>query len=129
LTYFLESFPFDIRDSLRNDILTPHHNLQGIMAKKYFSNKRNTVISNVTRDDQLVVLESMVQPMASQWLLALPNPGLSQVMTPSEFRAAIAVRLLIPQMASAKSCVAIGCPGLMDSFVYHTFTCGGGKAI
>jgi hypothetical protein len=34
--------------------------------------------------------------LAFQWLLALPNAGFRQIMSPIEFRAALCFRLLIP---------------------------------
>jgi len=68
--------------------------------------------------------------ISSQWLLALPNPGLSQYMTPSEFRAAIAMRLAIPLFATSMPCPKSACQSnhvMMDKFGYHILACRGDR--
>jgi hypothetical protein len=73
------------------------------LASIFFKVKRNSVVSDgyITRQDKelqkkfFAILESVRQPHASAYLFALPNDGLDQVMTAKEFRANMALRLLI----------------------------------
>jgi hypothetical protein len=62
--------------------------------------------------------------LSHQWLLALPNGGLGQVMTPVEFRSALHFRLLIP-MRNCSSLCDLCKKRDMDIFGYHALSCGG----
>jgi hypothetical protein len=59
------------------------------------------------------------------YLFALPNHGLGQVMTKSEFHAHMALRLLMPQFSGLKICSRPTCHRDMDSFGYHALCCTG----
>ena len=57
----------------------------------------------------------------------MPNPGFNQVMTAYEFRAALALRLLLPICRYAGQCTAEGCSGFADDMGYHILCCGGAE--
>jgi len=64
--------------------------------------------------------------LASQWLLAMPNPGLGQVMDCFEFRAALWLRLLIRFADKERDCPnggSIKCKYKLDPFGYHALSC------
>ena len=119
---------------LRNDILKPHQKHQNLLAKDYFLEKRRRLLLHPTLDPTVnssakanqIVLYSNVDTFSYQWLLAIPNAGLGQVMTPREFRAAVSLRLLIPFSQAETPCTALGCNGTADPFGYHVLSCGGG---
>jgi hypothetical protein len=131
LDSFLALLPVENQESTRLEFSSPRLNHQKFLAKKYFNAKRLRLLShprlgsdNPFSKSNRFVLDSACQPLASQWLLALPNAGLSQVMTPLEFRAALSYRLLIP-ITSLSQCQALGCRGRLDPFGYHVTACGG----
>jgi hypothetical protein len=67
--------------------------------------------------------------LSSDWLLAVPNPAYGQVMVPILFRAALALRMLIPFSSARASgrCPAHNCKfeGTSDRFGYHALSCLG----
>jgi hypothetical protein len=71
------------------------------------------------------ILESVRQPYASAYLFALPNYGLDQVLTAKEFRANMALRLLIPKFSGFLTCSKFKCAAPMDLFGYHAINCRG----
>ena len=128
-------------------IILPHK-LQQHMARCLFEAKREDLLSHPyllrqTKDSQTRIQcmlasnrvsgtnnNGTICSISSQWLLALPNPGLSQYMTPSEFRAAIAMRLAIPLFATSMPCPKSACQSnhvMMDKFGYHILACRGDR--
>ena len=119
---------------LQNQVKLPHNKLQNYMAKLYYGKKRRDLLQHTyltdmhedLRNRTNAVLQSVLEPIASQWLFALPNAGLSQYMNSNEFRAAISIRLLIPLFAYSFDCRAKGCKEcVMDKFGYHALSCRG----
>jgi hypothetical protein len=104
------------------------------LATIYFKVKRLSVINDVfisMQDKELLqkrfiaILESFRQPHASAYLFALPNYSLNQVMSPKEFRANMALRLLIPKFSGELTCNKPNCAAKMDSYGYHAINCRG----
>jgi hypothetical protein len=81
--------------------------------------------NSVLQHKFLAVLESSRQNHASAYLFALPNHGLNQVMSPKEFRADMALRLLIPKFSGKLICNKEKCCWPMDSHGYHAVNCRG----
>ena len=106
---------------------------QSSLAAMFYNNKRALLISSpyITTQPRplqsrfLAILESIRQPHASAFLHALPNEGLCQVMSAMEFRAVMALRLLIPKFSGVKMCPRINCGARMDAFGYHAICCIG----
>jgi hypothetical protein len=118
---------------LQNQVKLPHK-LQNYMARIYYAKKRQdlfqhnylTDMPEDLRNRTHAVLQSVLEPIASQWLFALPNAGLSQHMNSNEFRAVISIRLLIPLFDKSYTCRAKGCKDcVMDKFGYHALSCRG----
>jgi len=63
----------------------------------------------------------MSQPGTGAWLFATPNPAYGQVMTPIEFRAALALRLMVPLFPEGSKCQL--CGKNMDVYGYHAMAC------
>ncbi len=64
-------------------------------------------------------------PLCHQWLYAIPNANMGQIMEAFEFRAAIKLRLLIPLFQNEQPCSRKSCSGRMDKFGHHSFACLG----
>jgi hypothetical protein len=129
--------------TLKETFLTTYNNkvniempaiTQASLASIFYKVKRNMVINdpyitlqpNVDlRVKFLAILESYKIPHTSAYLFALPNFGLNQVMSAAEFRADMALRLLIPKFSGVKICSAPKCCSPMDSFGYHAINCRG----
>jgi hypothetical protein len=103
------------------------------MASIFFKVKRNSVINDdyIVKQNKnlqlrfLAILDSVRQPHASAYLFTLPNHGLDQVMTAREFRANMALRLLIPKFCGFLTCNKPNCAAPMDLFGYHAINCRG----
>ena len=114
------------------DHTLPHHNLQNFMARVFYDSERSRLLSHsyITSKDLrtqrrfLTILDSTASFGASSWLLALPNGGLSQRMSPLEFQASISYRLLMPQFTHSR-CNQNKCNALMDIYGYHGLVCRG----
>jgi hypothetical protein len=102
------------------------------MAQIFYDNKKQKIQSHayiVSKPIEVqicfrAVLSSITQPVASAWLLALPNAGMLQQMSAPEFQVAISYRLLIPQFPADQSCQCTGCKKKLDIYGYHTFNHG-----
>jgi hypothetical protein len=129
--YFHQHF-IDTFNNHEDIIGLPQHT-QKQMASIYFKVKRVSMINDpyITRQDNemqkkfFAVLESFRQPHASAYLFALPNYGLNQVMTAKEFRANMALRLLIPKFSGLLTCNKPKCAAKMDAYGYHAINCRG----
>jgi hypothetical protein len=71
------------------------------------------------------IVSSFRNPSTSQYLFALPNHGLHQVMTKVEFHAHMAFRLLMPIFPGNLKCIRPTCHIQMDRFGYHALCCPG----
>ena len=106
---------------------------QKTLAKMFYDKKRSGLVSSpfiTSRPIPLqrrfrAILESTRQAHASDFLLALPNEGLGQIMSDMEFRAVLALRLLIPKFSGSRLCSRKNCSVHMDSFGYHAICCIG----
>jgi len=115
------------------DHMLPHHNLQNFMARVFYDSKRSRLLSHSyitakeprTQRRFLTILESNASFGASSWLLALPNGGMQQRMTPLEFQAAISYRLLMPQFSQQSKCFQNKCVSVMDIYGFHGLVCRG----
>jgi hypothetical protein len=72
-----------------------------------------------------VILSSFQSRSANQYLYALPNPGLNQVMTKLEFQIHMSLRLLIPIFPPNLKCSRPSCNLRMDPYGYHALCCPG----
>ena len=61
--------------------------------------------------------------VANHWLHAMPCAKYQQVMSPRDFRAALALRMLLPILPAAKPCDCGG--SVMDIHGYHALVCSG----
>ena len=115
------------------NLSSPQQNLQNLLAHEFYSVQRSQLFSHtfITSKDQRTqqcfrsILESTVCFGASSWLLALPNGGLSQRMTPLEAQAAFSLRLLMPQFEPDSKCAQNKCNAPMDKLGYHSLNCRG----
>ena len=100
---------------------------QSQLAGRYFELKRSYILSSPYLISQptpiqrrfCAIIQSFSAPHVSAYLFALPNPRLSQVMSPEEFRANMALRLLMPLFSGLKMCSRSNCSLPMDPFGYH----------
>jgi hypothetical protein len=128
-------FPSDADQAskLLSETLAPQSKHQLFMAHVFYSAKRSVILKHnyITRHPAdmrrrfQVVLDSAAEPVASAWLFALPNSGMNQRMSASEFQASAAFRLLIPQFSPGHLCKCTGCTVEMDRFGYHALICRG----
>ena len=81
----------------------------------------DTTVNSSAKANQ-IVLYSNVDTFSYQWLLAIPNAGLGQVMTPREFRAAVSLRLPTLFSQAETPCTALGCNGTADPFGYNVLS-------
>jgi hypothetical protein len=103
------------------------------LARIFFKVKRESVLrdkyitmQNIELQQRfLAILESVRQPHASAYLFVIPNPVLNQVFLPKEFRAIMALRLLIPIFSGILICNKEKCVSLMDPHGYHAVNCRG----
>ncbi|RYH05402.1 hypothetical protein EON65_44775 [archaeon] len=62
-------------------------------------------------------------PFTSQWLYAIPNSSLGQVMDLLEFRRALTFRMYLPLYEHPCPCPHPGSNWTLDVFGYHVFSC------
>ena len=62
--------------------------------------------------------------IANHWLFAIPCAAFQQTMHPSEYRAALALRMLIPILPASRQCTSCK-KMMMDKYGYHALSCGG----
>jgi len=119
--------------NLSTETLRPQSKHQFFMAHVFFTAKREDILkhdyiarapADIRRRFQLV-LDSAAEKVASSWLFALPNAGMNQRMTPSEFQASVAFRLLMPQFPRGHQCQCTRCTVEMDIYGYHALICRG----
>jgi hypothetical protein len=119
----------------------PSSKNQHSLATVYYKHKRQCLLSDdylqqdsfaEFRSQHSLILEanavsskSKSKSLASQWLMALPNPGIGQAMTPAEMRAALCYRLLMPIASRKRTCPHGSCGHDMDIFGYHALSCEG----
>jgi hypothetical protein len=128
-------FPSDPDQALKLSLETiaPQSKHQLSMAHVFFAAKRSVILKHryITRASAdmrrrfQVVLDSAAEPVASAWLFALPNAGMNQRMTPSEFQVSLKFRLLIPQFPQGHQCQCTRCTVIMDIYGYHALICRG----
>ena len=102
-------------------------NKQSSLATLFYESKRSKLLFSPYIASQpyplqqrfLAILDSIKQRWASSYLYAIPNQGFKQVMTAPEFRANMALRLLIPKFSGERICSRVKCTYKMDSFGYH----------
>jgi hypothetical protein len=64
--------------------------------------------------------------VANHWLYAMPCAKYQQVMSPRDFRAALALRMLLPILPAPTSCASCDRGGyVMDIYGYHALVCSG----
>jgi hypothetical protein len=129
-------FPSDPDQALKLSLETivPQSKHQFTMAHVYNTAKRSVILQHDyiqrasldMRRRFRTVLDSAIEPLASAWLFALPNAGMNQKLSPSEFQAAMAYRLLMPQFPPDQQCQCTGCHATMDVYGYHALSCRGG---
>jgi hypothetical protein len=114
------------------ETLQPQTKHQENMALVFFAAKRRVLLDHdyITRQSAKVrrrfryVLDSAIgAPLASSWLLALPNAGMNQRMAPREYQISLAFRLLMPQFPQGHRCQAKNCTRDMDEYGYHALFC------
>jgi hypothetical protein len=123
----------DQASKLSLETIAPQSKHQLSMAHVFFTAKRSVILKHsfITRASAdmrrrfQVVLDSAAEPVASAWLFALPNAGMNQMMSPSEFQVSLAFRLLIPQFPEGHQCQCTRCTVMMDRFGYHALICRG----
>jgi len=106
---------------------------QSFLAQEYFKAKRDKLkLDRYILDKDIhtqrqfsAIINSNCLSGTSAWLLALPNAGLRQCMTPMEFQAALCMRLLIPQFNLGSTCELNTCTKHMDRYGYHALVCRG----
>jgi hypothetical protein len=116
----------------KKDIALPQFT-QSKLADIFFKVRREMVLNDLYITQQnselqhkfLAALESSRQPHASAYLFAIPNPGFNQVMSPKEFRADMALRLLMPKFSGILICNKERCGKPMDLHGYHAINCRG----
>jgi hypothetical protein len=115
---FLAGIYFDSKSKM----LSQHEYLVKLPISDYSTQHRMLLTTHgLLPDTQGVAKRSL----ASQWLLALPNAGLRQIMSLTEFRAALCFRLIIPfGPPKGLKCNSCSHPGA-DIFHYHALSCGG----
>jgi hypothetical protein len=98
---------------------------RGGSARKKKKKKKHPARSDRDR----AVLQSLTQPGASDWLLALPVPHLQQTMPPESFRCRLQYQLLIPIFQPGSQCPC--CLRELDVWGDHAVHCtsGGDVAI
>jgi len=107
-----------------------------LLAREFYDDKRRRVLEGffrfsprklVKKDLAFSVLcKSMMYPGSGAWLFAMPNVAYGQRMTPIEFRAAVALRLMIPMFQEGGVCKL--CHQPMDTFGHHSMVCSSGGA-
>jgi len=124
-----------ICDVLRRDpmCLGPHS--QKVLARLFYSSKRELLLSSVNLNKQhkyqLMATNKLDcanfggKSLASQWLFALPNPGMGQTMSAELYRTALQFRLLMPLFSMSCPCPANKCKQIRDIFGHHLLSCTG----
>lgn len=114
---------FDDPDFVRGKV-------QAQLSKPLGQRAYRELFDDPTRSDRdRAVLQSLVQPGASDWLLALPVPHLQQTMAPESFRCRLQYQLLIPIFQEGSQCPY--CLRELDVWGDHAVHCtsGGDVAI
>jgi hypothetical protein len=130
INHYCENFPLTDRESIKELIKLPHKNKQKQLAMLLNSEIRSSTIRDWklnNEDDpyfhqKVLVLESATIPFTSLWQRVLPNKGLKQTMTNSEFNTICKMQLLIPIM---KGDICVECGKKADPMGYHRVTCTG----
>jgi hypothetical protein len=79
--------------------------VQARLSKPLSQRAYREVVDDPARSDRdRAVLQSLTQPGASDWLLALPVPHLQQTMPPESFRCRLQYQLLIPIFQPGSQC-------------------------
>jgi len=104
--------------------------VQARLSKPLSHRAYREVLDDPARSDRdRAVLQSLTQPGASDWLLALPVPHLQQTMPPESFRCRLQYQLLIPIFHPGSQCPC--CLRELDVWGDHAVHCtsGGDVAI
>eukprot|EP00884_Botryococcus_braunii_P004734 jgi/Botrbrau1/14261/Bobra.113_2s0007.1 len=104
--------------------------VQARLSKPLSHRAYREVLDDPARSDRdCAVLQSLTQPGASDWLLALPVPHLQQTMPPESFRCRLPYQLLIPIFHPGSQCPC--CLRELDVWGDHAVHCtsGGDVAI
>jgi hypothetical protein len=104
--------------------------VQARLSKPLSQRAYREVLDDPARSDRdRAVLQSLTQPGASDWLLALPVPHLQQTMPPESFRCRLQYQLLIPIFQPGSQCPC--CLRELDVWGDHAVHCtsGGDVAI
>eukprot|EP00884_Botryococcus_braunii_P007134 jgi/Botrbrau1/16421/Bobra.0142s0020.1 len=104
--------------------------VQARLSKPLSHRAYQEVLDDPARSDRdRAVLQSLTQPGASDWLLALPVPHLQQTMPPESFRCRLQYQLLIPIFHPGSQCPC--CLRELDVWGDHAVHCtsGGDVAI
>eukprot|EP00884_Botryococcus_braunii_P011717 jgi/Botrbrau1/20546/Bobra.145_2s0095.1 len=104
--------------------------VQARLSKPLSHRAYREVLDDHARSDRdRAVLQSLTQPGASDWLLALPVPHLQQTMPPESFRCRLQYQLLIPIFHPGSQCPC--CLRELDVWGDHAVHCtsGGDVAI
>eukprot|EP00884_Botryococcus_braunii_P000165 jgi/Botrbrau1/10149/Bobra.0121s0001.1 len=104
--------------------------VQARLSKPLSHRAYQEILDDPARSDRdRAVLQSLTQPGASDWLLALPVPHLQQTMPPESFRCRLQYQLLIPIFHPGSQCPC--CLRELDVWGDHAVHCtsGGDVAI
>jgi hypothetical protein len=127
---YVENFPPAEHESIKELTILPHSKKQKQLAMLLTSEIRSLTIrewklkntADPYFNEKLLVLESAAVPFTSLWQHVLPNKGLKQTMSNSEFHTTCKLQLLMPIMQGG-TCVECGKDA--DQFGYHIVTCLG----
>jgi hypothetical protein len=127
---YVENFPPAEYESIKELTILPHSKKQKQLAILLTSEIRSSTVrewksKNIDDphfNEKSLVLESAAFPFTSLWQRVLPNRGLKQTMSNSEFHTTCKLQLLMPIMEGG-TCVE--CGKVTDKFGYHIVTCLG----
>jgi hypothetical protein len=111
----------------------PPCNRQSYLSSLYYASRANALrdhpyITTQPKSIQLNfkgIISSFKVKSTSQYLYALPNAGLQQVMTKQEFHVHMALRLMMPIFPPNMKCNRPTCSFAMDIYGHHALCCTG----
>mgnify|MGYP000193649203 FL=1 len=127
---YVANFPPPKQEAIRELVTLPQPNKQKQMAMLLTSEVRDSTIRTWKEEntadpyyyEKVLVLESAANPFSSLWQHVLPNNGLKQTMTDSEFHTTCRLQLLLPIMEGG---TCLECGNFSDMFGYHCLTHNG----
>jgi hypothetical protein len=111
-------------------IITPHKNKQNQLASWFYTEQRRALLERYSLEHKgdpdlhqnLITLLSNSESLAYQWLQAIPNKGLDQVMSNISYTTMLKIRLCIPVF---KAGICKNCGKMATASGFHAYLCSG----